>query len=132
RAHVAEALHHRSRVVGPEVQLVEGFENAVDDAPAGGLAPADTAAQLDRLARDDLGAGVADVHAVGVVDPGHGLLVGAQVGGHHLHARPDDDQHLLGETAGDAFQLAGGQLGRVAGDAALGAAERQVHDAALP
>src|SRR5262249_6645391 len=105
---------------------------AVDDAAAGGLAPADTTAQLDRFARDDFRTGVADVHAVGVVDPGHGLFVGAQVGRHDILAWANDAEYLFREAAGPSVQVAARQYGGIAGDAALGAAKGQVHDAALP
>src|SRR5438874_1641998 len=77
---------------------------------AGTLAAADAATQLHRLARDDLRAGVADAHAVGVHDPGHGLLVGPQVGGHHVHARPNHAQDFLGKAAGEALLLAHGNF----------------------
>ena len=45
---------------------------------------------------------------------------------------PDDGQNFFGETPSEAFDLAAAQVCGVHGDAALGAAERQVHDAALP
>src|SRR5947207_1846493 len=89
----------RSSAAG--TRIVQGREGA-----SGRLAPADAAAQLDRLPGDDLGAGVADLHAVGVHDPGHRLFVGAQVGRHDVHARTDEGEDLLGEAAGEALELA--------------------------
>src|SRR5207247_613839 len=55
-----------------------------------------------------------------------------QVGGHDVLPRADHGLHLFGVPAGDPLFLTAGEGGRVAGDAALGAAERQAHDAALP
>src|SRR5262249_38212542 len=123
RADVAETLHHGGGRAGLDLQFVQGFEDAIGNAAPRGLAAADATAQFDRLACDDLRTGIADLHAVGVHDPGHGLLVGAQVGGHHVHARADDDQDLFGEAARQPLQLAAREPGRVASDAALGAAE---------
>src|SRR4051794_14662642 len=75
RADVAETLHHSGTLAWVRVQLAQGLQHAVHHAASRRLAPADAAAQLDRLAGDDLGTGVADVHAVRVHDPGHRLLV---------------------------------------------------------
>src|SRR5437870_7316150 len=36
-------------------------------------------------------------------------LFRSQVGGHHVHARTDDAEHLLGEPAGQALDLAARQ-----------------------
>ena len=66
------------------------LHDAIDDAAARRFAPADAAAQLDRFAGDDFRAGVADGDAVGVHDPGHRLLIGAQIGGGDIHARAED------------------------------------------
>src|SRR4029077_5240731 len=129
---IAKPLHHGGALPRLDVQLAHGFHDAVNHAAPRRLAAADAAAQLDRLAGDDLRTGVADLHAVGVHDPGHGLLVGAEVGSHHVLAWADDIQHFLAEAARQPLQFLARQGLGVAGDAALGAAEGQVHDAALP
>ena len=49
-------------------------------AAAGRLAAAQRSADLDRLAGHHGGRRVADVHRVGVHEPGHHLLVGVDVG----------------------------------------------------
>src|SRR5207302_7476120 len=101
-------------------------------AAAGGFAPADAAANLDRFAGDDFWTRIADLGRIGVHDPGHGLLVGAQVGGHHVLPRADNGADFFGIAASDALFFTAAELGRVAGDAAFGPAERQAHNAALP
>ena len=43
-----------------------------------------------------------------------------------------ENEHLFGEAPGKPLQLASRQPGRIASDAPLGPAKREVHDAALP
>ena len=76
--------------------------------------------------------GLAHVHGVGVHDPGHGLLVGAHVGRGNVFLRADELDQLGGVAAGHALQLALRHLSGIADDAALGAAEGDVDDGALP
>src|SRR5262249_26089347 len=121
RADVAETLHDGGGLAGVLADFLECLHDAIDDAAAGRLAAAHAAAQLHRLARHDLGRRVADPHRVRVHDPCHGLLVGAQVGRHDVHARTDDRQNLDGEAARQAFFLVYGELFGIDGDAALGA-----------
>ena len=84
------------------------------------------------FAGDDGGHGLAHVHGVGVHDPGHGLLVGAHVGGGDVFFGADKLDEFGGVAAGHAFELALGTFLGVADDAALGSAEGDVDDGALP
>ena len=104
----------------------------VRDAPPGRLPPPLGAAERHGLAGDDLADRVALVHGVGVHEPRHHLLVGAHVRRHDVRLRTDERDHLLHVAAGHRLQLAPGQGGRIAGDAALGPAIRQPGQGALP
>ena len=94
-ADVAEALDDGGGFADVEPDGVCGAVDEVADAAAGGLAPAQRAAQPDRFAGDDAGHGGADVDRVGVHHPGHDLFVGAQVGRHHINLRADERDHFL-------------------------------------
>ena len=101
-------------------------------AAAGGLAASARAAHVQRLAGDDGGHGLAHVHGVGVHHPRHHLLVGVDVGSGHVFLRADELDELGGVAAGHALQFAARHVLGIADDAALGAAEGNVHHRALP
>ena len=105
RADVAEALDDRGRFGRRDVKRVEGAKGEKGDAAAGRLAPAERAADADRLAGHDLGDGDALVHRIGVHEPGHDLLVGAHVGRHHVDPRADEGDHFLHVAAGEVLEL---------------------------
>ncbi len=96
------------------------------------LAAAERAAHLDRLAGHDRRGGVADVHAVGVHDPRHDLIVGVDVGRGHVLLRADGVDDLGDVAARQRLELAPRHPRRIADDAALAAAERHVRDGAFP
>jgi hypothetical protein len=75
---------------------------------------------------------VADVHAVGVHDPGHDLGVGVDVGRGDVLVGADGIDDLGDVAARQRLQLAPRHPRRVADDAALAAAERHLRDRALP
>ena len=60
------------------------------------------------------------------------LRVGADVGSRDVLLRSDLVDDLAGEAAGHALELGPRQLLRIADDPALGAAERDAHQCALP
>ena len=60
------------------------------------------------------------------------LRAGADVGRRDVDGRADQVEDLRDVAAGDALELAVGHLQRIARHAALGAAERNVDDGALP
>ncbi len=101
-------------------------------AAAGGFLAAARAAERERFAGDDGRGGVAHVHRVGVHDPGHGLLVGAQIRSGNVALGPDKLDDLRGIAASDALDFAHGKFGRIADHATLRAAKRNVNDGAFP
>ncbi|ETH22313.1 hypothetical protein L564_1785 [Bordetella pertussis CHLA-15] len=125
-ADVAETLHHDAGLGYVEVQVARRLAADHEDAAAGGLDPAQAAAQRDRLAGHHAGGGGAFVHGVRVHHPGHGLGVGVHVRGRDVLGRPDDDADLRGVAARHALELGVRQRARVDPHAALGAAVRQV------
>src|SRR6266540_2974558 len=96
------------------------------------LEPAERSAHVERLARDDAEHRVPLVHRVRVEDPGHDRPVGADVGSRYVLLGPDLVDDLRRVAARHLLELAAGELLRVAGDAPLRAAERDVHERALP
>ena len=117
---------------GLDLQPGQSAFDQVNNAASGRLAPAGGAADRHRLAGHDLADRMADIGGIGVHEPGHDLLVGAHVGRHDVGMRPDERDHLLHIAAGHRLQLTLRQLGRVAGDAALGAAIGQAGQRAFP
>ena len=89
RSDVAEALYGHRRAFEREAEVLDRFARHDHDAAAGGFAPPQRAAELDRLAGHDGRRGVADVHRVGVHHPGHDLLVGVHVRRRHVLFRTD-------------------------------------------
>ncbi len=75
---------------------------------------------------------MAHVHGVGIHDPGHGLLIGVDVGRGNILLRPDEVDDLRRVAARHALQFALAHRLGVADDAALGAAEGNVDHGALP
>src|SRR5205823_12162711 len=106
----------------PNLKFRERFINAINHAAAGSFAPADAATNLDRFTGDDFWTRITDLGRIGVHNPGHGLFVSAQIGGHHVLPRADDRADFFGVAAGDSLFFAAAELGGVASDAALGPA----------
>ena len=73
-----------------------------------------------------------DVHRVRVEDPGHHLRVRPHVGRRNVLLGPDLVDDLGRVPAREALELPGRQLLGVADDSALGTAEGQPHQRALP
>jgi hypothetical protein len=131
-ADVAEALDDDAAAVDGHAEVFDGFVADDGDAAAGGFFASAGAAEVDGFAGDDGVDGLTHVHGVGVHDPGHGLLVGAHVGGGDVFFRSDEFDEFGGVATGHAFEFALGHLFGVADDAALGSAEGDVDDGALP
>src|SRR5208337_1848979 len=132
RAHVAESLNDDAGAFFFHAELGHGFIDADHDAAAGGFPAAARTAQFDGLTGNDGGGGLADVHGVGVHDPSHGLLVGADVGSGNVALRAKPVGKFGGVTAGKALGFAAGQFAGIADDAALGATKGDVDHGALP
>ncbi len=132
RADVAEALHRDLGALDVEADVLGGLARGDHHAASGGLAPPERAAHLDRLAGDDRRRGMADVHRIGVHHPRHDLRVGVDVRRRDILLGTDRVDDLGDIAPGQRFDLALRHLGRIADDAALAAAERDVGDGALP
>ena len=133
RAGVAEALDgDASPCARSSLRWRGRLDDAVDGAPGRRLVAALGAAEGDRLAGDHAGHRVADVHRVGVHDPGHRLAVRVHVRRGDVPLGPDDDADLGRVAAGQALELAQRELLGIDDDAALGAAVGDVDDRALP
>ena len=132
RADVAEALHGHRRAAHVDLEVLGRLARADHHAAAGRLAPAVRAAEHDRLARDDGGLRAADVHGVGVHEPRHDLLVRVDVRRGHVLVGADRVDDLGDVAARQRLELAPRHARRVADDAALAAAERDLRDRALP
>ena len=132
RADVAEALDRDAGVVQPRALLLERRPDAVERAAGGRAVAADRPAERERLAGDDAEHRVADVHRVRVHDPRHHLGVGADVGRGNVLLGADLVDDLARVAPREPLLLAERERLRVADDAALGAAEREAHQRALP
>ncbi len=132
RADVAEALDDDARALGVDSEPRHLVERDDRDAAAGRFDAPARAADLERLAGDDARRVLAHVHRVGVHDPRHVLRRRVDVGRGHVFVGPDHFDQLGGVAARDPFDLRHRERRRIAGDAALSAAERQVDDSALP
>jgi hypothetical protein len=132
RADVAKALDRDGGAVDVESQVLRRLARHDRDAASGRLAAPERPAHFDRLAGDDRGFRMADVHAVGVHDPRHHLIVGVDVGRRHILLRPDEIDDFGDVPAGQRLQLALRHPRRVADDPAFAAAEGDVRDGALP
>ncbi len=132
RSHVAEALHDDAGRLGTEIELLDRLVAHDHDAASGGLAAAARAANIDGLAGDHRGHGLAHVHGVCVHHPRHGLFVGVHVGRGNIFFRTDELDQLRGIAAGHALQFALGHLVGIADHSTLGATEGNVDYGALP
>ena len=131
RTHVAEPLDGEAQAGEVEAPaLGMGLEHVDHPPPGGRLAPR-RAAEVDRLPGDDRGR-VAVVGRVGVHHPRHRLGVGVHVGRRDVAVRADDVVDAVGEAAGHPLELGRAHRRRVDLDAALGPAERHVHERGLP
>ena len=111
---------------------MDGFIDANHHATSGGFAAATGTAKLNGLASDDGRGGLAGVHGVGVHDPSHGLLVGANVRCRDIALGTEPVRKLRSVAAGEALEFVARHFAGIADDATLGAAEGNVNDRAFP
>src|SRR5271167_2286390 len=129
---VAKTLNDDAATFSAHFQFSQRIVAAHHQAAASGFAATLGAAELQRLAGDDGSGGLAGVHGIGVHNPGHGLLVGADVRGRNVALGTKPFAEFGGVAASNAFEFVFGKLGRIADDAALGAAEGNVDHGAFP
>ena len=79
------------------------FVHANHHATAGGFATSAGTAQLNGLAGDDGLGGLAGMHGIGVHDPSHGLLVGADVRSRDIALGPKPVRKFRSVTASEAL-----------------------------
>src|SRR5438094_373192 len=131
-AHVAEALDRGPGLVRRSPQVLERRHGADRDPAPGRLDATRRPTDLERLARHRGRHRVAEVHRQRVHDPRHRLPVGVHVRRRDVAVAPDQDRDLGREAPRHVLQLVLRELARVDDDAALGAAERDADDSALP
>ena len=90
------------------------------------------AAQIDWFARDACRFRMADVHRVGVHDPGHGLLIGIHIRRRHIALRADVIQDFRRVAPGNALQFPHRELGGITDNTAFGSSKGDIDDRALP
>ncbi len=127
RSDIAESLQGHARAFDLHAEAARRLAADEIDAATGGLLAPQRSAQRHRLAGDHAGDRGADIGRVGIHHPRHHLGVGVDVGRGDVARGTDDDADLAGVAAGEPFQLLARQLLRIDTDAALGAAEGQVH-----
>jgi hypothetical protein len=129
---VAEALNGGGGRLELDAHLLEGLADRVDEAVAGGLGPAERTAHAHGLAGDEAGV-LGAVDGLELVEhPEHVLGVGHDVGGRDVTEIADVVGQDPDPAAAEPFLLARAEVVRVADDAALAAAEGDVHDGTLP
>ena len=115
-----------------EAHQLEGLAHGVDDAVAGGFRAAERPADAHGLAGDEAGLLLAVDDFELVHHPDHVLRAGHHVGRRHVLQVAHVLRHLARPAAADRLLLAHAQVVRVADDAALAAAEGDVHHGAFP
>src|SRR5205085_1100657 len=122
--YLAETLHRDGDVTRVDAGLLKRLERGDQYAATGRARPALGPTHADGLAGDDTGHGVAEVHRVGVHEPGHRLLVRADVRRWDVLLRPDDRADLAGVAPRDPLELRLAVEPRVDRDATLRPAVR--------
>src|SRR6185437_10757645 len=130
-ADVAKALNNDAPSLEWNPEVARVLLHHVHDAAAGGLLPAQRAAQRHGLARDDRGA-ITLAARVLVEDPRHDLRVCIDVGRGDVAIGPEHDRYPLRESPGEPLEFELGELLGVDGVAPPRAAERNVHQRGLP
>ena len=132
RSYIAKSLNDHTRGLTGEAQLLNSLFADDHDAASGCLAAAARAANVERLARNHGGYGLAHVHGIGIHNPSHGLLVGVHIRSRHVFLWPDELHQFRGVAAGHALKFAHRHPVRIADDAALGAAKWNIDHGAFP
>jgi hypothetical protein len=129
---VAEALHARDGVLGPNPEFLQGFSQREDHTVTRRLSPTLRAAHADRLARDEAGVLAAVERFELVEHPQHVLGVRHDVRSGHITNGSDIARYRPNPRAAQSFLLALTEAVRRANHAALAATQGDVDDGALP
>src|SRR5262245_50848638 len=89
RPDITKSLHDDAGVWERYLLQTTSLLHTVHHASAGGLSPSQRSADDDGLAGHNARHGIADLHAVGVHDPGHGLFVRIDIRGEDIDPRAD-------------------------------------------
>ena len=111
------------------LQCLLGHDHA---SPPRRLSPAERAAHLHRLPRNDRRDSVPNVHRVRVHHPGHDTFVRVHVGCRHVGVGAERGDDASCVTTREALELTRAQLEWIADDAPLRPPEGEIHDRALP
>ena len=85
--------------------MTESFDRDVDHAASGGFFATQTPSDRKGFARDRPGDGESHLLAVGVHEPGHDLLVRADVRGGNIFVRADQRKDFSRISSGETFQF---------------------------
>ena len=132
RTDVAEPLNRDRRAAHRHAEVRERFLRDDHAATPRRLAASQRAAHFDGLPRHDGRHRVAHVHGVGIHDPRHHAFVRVHVRRGHVGIRTKRRNDPSGIATGQSLQLADAHFQRVTDNAALCAAEREIHDRTLP
>ncbi len=129
---VAEALDGHRGALDVQAKVARRLGDGDHTATAGGLGAAFRTTQADGLAGDHARHGVADMHGVGVHDPGHRLGVGVDIRRGDVLLGPDEHADLGRVAPRQPLQLTQRELLGVDPHAALATTIGDAHHGALP
>ena len=104
-AYVAKALNHDPGILGRQPETLQRFERDKHAASAGSFRATERSTQLERFAGHDRRDSVPFMHRVGVHDPGHGLLIGIDIGRRNIALGANKFADLGGIATRDPLQL---------------------------
>jgi hypothetical protein len=90
RPHIAKPLYHNARPLYRHLLQGASFLHTVHHPSTGSLPPPQGPTDDDGLAGDHARHGIANLHAVSIHDPGHGLFVGIDIRGEDVNLWADD------------------------------------------
>jgi hypothetical protein len=130
-ADVAEALDGDARAVDRDSEPAHRFARDFHHAAAGRVAPAQASAHRHGFPGDDAEHRAPHSHGIGVHDPRHHLLVGADVGGGNIAVGAEQQRDLAGVASREALELRARQRGGSDPHAALRSSVGEIHHCVL-
>jgi hypothetical protein len=125
-------LHHNALSAQVASQAAQRLVERVDHAAASRLSAPHRAADQHGLTCNDTEDGLPLRHRVRIHDPGHGLLVSAEIRSRNIDVGTDERHHFNGVASRETLALPRGQCEGIASNPALGAAVWEAHECALP
>ncbi len=130
-AHVPESLNDDASALQRDAEVARVFLHHVHDATAGRFLAPQRATQRHRFSRHHCWA-VALAARVFIEDPGHHLRIGVHIGSGNIPVGAKHDRDPLREPASEPLELELRELLGIDRDAALRAAEGDIHQRRLP